>query len=297
MKENLGKILGLQNKEEAIKDEVTKDEVTKEEATEEIKNIPLHLINTNPYQPRKYIEQEKLDELAQSIKTYGLLQPIVVVKEKENYRVVAGERRVLACRKLEWSEIPAIVREYSGSSVAAVALIENLQRENLDFLEEAFAYKRLMEEFNLTQEVLAQRLGKSQSTIANKMRLLKLPEDVKSLLQNGNLTERHARLLLNLETPERQREALKKIIEDNLNVKAAEQLVNSIKEVEQSREYQENRVDKTKNKKKAVIRDHRIFLNTIRQAVSVIQKAGLQPAVEEKEENDYWEIIIRLPKE
>ena len=292
MKENLGKILGLQNKEEA-----TKDEVTKEEATEEIKNIPLHLINTNPYQPRKYIEQEKLDELAQSIKTYGLLQPIVVVKEKENYRVVAGERRVLACRKLEWSEIPAIVREYSGSSVAAVALIENLQRENLDFLEEAFAYKRLMEEFNLTQEVLAQRLGKSQSTIANKMRLLKLPEDVKSLLQNGNLTERHARLLLNLETPERQREALKKIIEDNLNVKAAEQLVNSIKEVEQSREYQENRVDKTKNKKKAVIRDHRIFLNTIRQAVSVIQKAGLQPAVEEKEENDYWEIIIRLPKE
>jgi len=292
MKENLGKILGLQNKEEA-----TKDEVTKEEATEEIKNIPLHLINTNPYQPRKYIEQEKLDELAQSIKTYGLLQPIVVVKEKENYRVVAGERRVLACRKLEWSEIPAIVREYSGSSVAAVALIENLQRENLDFLEEAFAYKRLMEEFNLTQEVLAQRLGKSQSTIANKMRLLKLPEDVKSLLQNGNLTERHARLLLNLETPERQREALEKIIEDNLNVKAAEQLVNSIKDVEQSRDSQEKREDKTKNKKKAVIRDHRIFLNTIRQAVSVIQKAGLQPAVEEKEENDYWEIIIRLPKE
>ena len=292
MKENLGKILGLQNKEEA-----TKDEVTKEEATEEIKNIPLHLINTNPYQPRKYIEQEKLDELAQSIKTYGLLQPIVVVKEKENYRVVAGERRVLACRKLEWSEIPAIVREYSGSSVAAVALIENLQRENLEFLEEAFAYKRLMEEFNLTQEVLAQRLGKSQSTIANKMRLLKLPEDVKSLLQNGNLTERHARLLLNLETPERQREALEKIIEDNLNVKAAEQLVNSIKDVEQSRDSQEKREDKTKNKKKAVIRDHRIFLNTIRQAVSVIQKAGLQPAVEEKEENDYWEIIIRLPKE
>ena len=164
----------------------------------EIQQIAVEKIRPNPYQPRKHIEMEKISELAQSIKTYGLMQPIVVRKAAQGIELVAGQRRLMATQELGWTEIPAIVRELSNSAVATMSLIENLQREHLTFLEEAEGYERLLKEFNLTQEVLAQRLGKSQSTIANKLRLLKLPEQVKDKLFSEEVTERHARALLKL---------------------------------------------------------------------------------------------------
>lgn len=274
MNENWSKKLGLSNKD-----------VNKEE----IKLIGIDKIKVNPYQPRKTFEDTKIKELAQSIKTYGLLQPIIVTVDDNNYQIVAGERRYLACQYLGWTEIPALVREYHGSSLAAVALIENLQRENLNFIEEAYGYKRLIEEFSLTQEVLAQRLGKSQSTIANKLRLLKLPDNIKNLLQEEKLTERHARALLKLDSSKKQQEAVEIMINMDLNVKEAEELVQQL-----NRGPREDSLKK--QNRRVIIRDLRIFLNTIRQAVSIIRKAGLEPAVEENDMKDYWEIRIRLPK-
>jgi ParB family transcriptional regulator, chromosome partitioning protein len=273
MKENWGKKLGLHGKDEDM---------------ENIEKVSIDLIRSNPYQPRKTFEDEKIKELSQSIKTYGLLQPIIITNDGTGYLIVAGERRLLACKALGWSEIPAIIREYSGSSMAAVALIENLQRENLDFMEEAYGYKRLIDEFNLTQEVLAQRLGKSQSTIANKLRLLKLPEDVKDLLRDGKLSERHARVLLKLDSQEQQQEAVNIMVELDMNVKEAEQLVQEIKKSGNS--------ERVSSQRKVIIRDLRIFLNTIRHAVSIIRKAGLNPVVEENDNSDSWEIRIKLPK-
>lgn len=281
MKEHWGKLLGLQSRE------IPKDEIT---------SINMELIKTNPYQPRKNFEAEKTKELAQSIKTYGLLQPVIVTRDGDYYRIVAGERRYMACEMLEWTEIPAIVKDYEGSSLAAVALIENLQREDLSFMEEAQGYRRLMDEFELTQEVLAQRLGKSQSTIANKLRLLKLPDEVRELLKEGKLTERHARTLLKLNNPEQQKEAVQVMVDKDLNVKDAEDLVAEMERQGQTEKKLEQQKS-SNNKRKFVARDLRIFLNTIKQAINIIKKAGLNPQVDEFDESDYVEIRIRLPKD
>ncbi len=259
------------------------------ETAEEVKKIALVLIHSNRYQPRENFDESKIQELAQSIKTYGMLQPIIVTAEEDGYSIVAGERRYMACKLLKWQEIPAIIRDYRDSSLAAVALIENLQRENLNIIEEARGYKRLIEEFDLTQEVLAQRLGKSQSSIANKIRLLKLPLGIKSLIGEGKLTERHARTLLKLDSPEKQQQAAQFIIENSLNVSDAEKLINELSQ-------QKHRPKEEKGRRKMVVRDLRIFLNTIKQAVHVIRQAGLNPSFKEQEKEDYWEIYIRLPK-
>lgn len=262
----------------------------KEYQKEEIRNIDMKLIHSNPYQPRKIFEEEKIMELAQSIKTYGLLQPVILTPDKEGYCIIAGERRFMACNALGWTEIPAIIREYKGSSMAAVALIENLQREDLNFMEEAQGYKRLIDEFDLTQEVLAQRLGKSQSTIANKLRLLKLPDNIKEIIKQGNLSERHARALLKLNSEEKQQEAVSYILKMDLNVKETEKLIHELAKKETKKD------EGSSNQRKVVIRDLRIFLNTIRQAINIIRRAGLTPQVDEVDEDNYFEIRIRLPK-
>jgi ParB family chromosome partitioning protein len=277
LKEQWGKLLGLVG-------------APNEFANEEVKNINMSFIVNNPYQPRKNFEEQKIKELAQSIKTYGLLQPVIVSRKEKGYQIVAGERRFLACKLLGWPKIPALIREYQDSSLAAVALIENLQRENLNFIEEAQGYKQLMEEFNLTQEVLAQRLGKSQSTIANKIRLLKLPDKVKGLITAGMLTERHARALLKLDSPEKQCEAVETVVQMDLNVKQTEALVQELVKQEQGLKKE------VLKQRKAIVKDLRIFLNTIRQAIEFIRKAGLNPQVEERDEGSYWEVRIKLFK-
>lgn len=254
----------------------------------EMCNVPVKKIRPNPYQPRKHIEPEKIEELAQSIKTYGLLQPLIVRKFQEGFELVAGHRRLMACEKLGWTEVAAIVRELSDSAMATVALIENLQRENLTFLEEAEGYERLLKEFALTQEVLAQRLGKSQSTIANKLRLLKLPASVKDKLMGQELTERHARALLKLPDEEAQLRVVQEVINLGYTVQQTERRVS---------EYLAQQSGPVKERKKVIIRDIRIFLNTVRQAVSIIQAGGLGAKIKEQDFGDYLEVTIRLPKQ
>jgi ParB family chromosome partitioning protein len=246
-------------------------------------------ISPNPFQPRQNFSPENLDELAQSIKTYGLLQPILVRRHQGAYQLVAGERRLRACKLLGWQKIPAVIREVNDSAMAAMALIENLQRENLSYFEEAEGYQRLLDEFGLTQEVLAQRIGKSQSTIANKMRLLKLATSIQQKLLEAGLSERHARALLRLPDNESREKVLEKIIKLNLNVRQAEDLIDELLD--------DNRGEKKKTgAHKFVIRDYRIVLNTIRQAVATMEQIGLKPQVSHNEQDEYFEVIIRLPK-
>ncbi|EEG76928.1 nucleoid occlusion protein [Dethiobacter alkaliphilus] len=255
---------------------------------EQIQYIAIANIRPNPYQPRKNIEEEKIYELAQSIKTYGLLQPVIARKSATGYELVAGHRRLLACKKLGWAEVPAIVRELSNSAMATVALIENLQRENLSFLEEAQGYESLIREFKLTQEVLAQRLGKSQSTIANKLRILKLPREVKEKLQIQELTERHARALLKLPGEEDQLKILQEVCNLRYTVQQTEKRV---------ADYLSNlEPTAVKERKKVIIRDIRIFLNTVRQAVSILEAGGLNARLQENDLGDSIEVTIRLPK-
>ncbi len=256
---------------------------------DDIQHIELENIEPNPFQPRKFFDEEKIRELAQSIKTYGLLQPVILRKSDNIYQIVAGERRCLACRSLGMKTIPAIVRELTDSAMATIALIENLQRENLHFLEEAAGYQKLLDDFSLTQEVLAQRLGKSQSAIANKMRLLKLPGRIREKIFEGGITERHARALLKLPDEECQLRVYNEVCNLGLTVKQAERRVDEILSRNSSKE--------TPAKKKVFVRDVRIFLNTIRQAVSLLEKAGLAPAVTEKDCGDFIEVTISLPKE
>ncbi|MDI9457663.1 MAG: nucleoid occlusion protein [Dethiobacteria bacterium] len=259
-----------------------------EPGKDKVIKVKIEALQPNPYQPRQSFPEEKINELKQSIRTYGLLHPIIVRRFGRVYQIVAGERRVMACRDLGWQTIPAIVKEINDSAMAAMALIENLQRENLNYLDEAAGYARLIESFNLTQEVLAQRLGKSQSTIANKMRLLKLPDEVKDLLVKEQLTERHARALLKLESEEQQLKMVQEIIQEGLTVSDTERRIAQLNEPSKKK--------KDKRPRKGVVRDVRIFLNTIRQAVKIIEDSGLHPEVEEKAEADFIEVTIRLNK-
>jgi ParB family chromosome partitioning protein len=250
--------------------------------------LDIEKIRPNPYQPRKIFSQQKLMELAQSIKTYGLLQPVVVRKIPGVYQLIAGERRLLACRYLGWATVPAVIREASDSAMATIALIENLQRENLNYLEEAEGYRKLLEEFHLTQEVIAQRLGKSQSTIANKLRLLRLSEKVREQLLGEDLSERHARALLKLQNEELQLKVIREAARRGLTVKQTEKRVDEL--------LAGARMLPGVDRKKVVIRDVRIFLNTIRQAVAILRAAGLEPQVTEKDCGEHLEIRICLPK-
>ncbi|HOA34645.1 MAG TPA: nucleoid occlusion protein [Bacillota bacterium] len=259
-----------------------------EPGREKVIRVRIDLLQPNPYQPRKDFPEDKIGELTQSIKTYGLLHPIIVRRQGRAYQIVAGERRVLACRSLGWKTIPAIVKDLSDSAVAAMALIENLQREDLNYLDEAAGYARLIQTFNLTQEVLAQRLGKSQSTIANKMRLLKLPDEVKELLIKEQLTERHARALLKLNSAEQQKMMIREIIHQGFTVSETEKKIEQLIKGE--------KLDKPGRRRKGVIGDMRIFLNTIRRAIKIIEGSGLHPEVEEKVEPDYIEVTVRLYK-
>lgn len=260
-----------------------------EPGEDKVIQVKIELLLANPYQPRREFPEDKINELRQSIRTYGLLHPVIVRPWGRSYQIVAGERRVMACRGLGWETIPAIAREVTDSAMAAMALIENLQRENLNFLDEAAGYARLIKEFDLTQEVLAQRLGKSQSTIANKMRLLRLPDEVKDLLAREQLTERHARALLKLDTAEQQLAMIRQVVQQNLTVSDTENKIDQIVGEKIKKEASPRR--------KGVVRDVRIFLNTLREAVKIIEKSGLSPEVEEKVERDYVEVTIRFKRD
>jgi ParB family chromosome partitioning protein len=270
--------------------------VSKNEKKEDLKNITyikIENIRPNPYQPRKQFNKASLEELCESIKEYGVLQPINVRQiSSSTYELVAGERRLRAATMAGLEEIPAIIVNVNDNNSAIMALIENLQRENLSYMEEAEGYSNLLNEHNLTQEELAQKIGKSQSTIANKVRLLKLPPLVKKILADNNLTERHARALLKLHDEQLQLKVLKHVCEKGLNVKKTEQLVERAIE-----KYTRSEKEKVEEKKRTkAIKDIRIFVNTVRQAIDLMKKSGVNAKAAQLDRGEYIEFIVRIPK-
>ncbi len=262
-------------------------------SSERVLDIALGDISPNPYQPRLEFDEIELRELAQSIKNFGVIQPVIVRKKKEGYQLIAGERRYRACKMIGRLYIPAIVKEMDEATVAAVSIIENLQRKELNYFEEAIAYGTLLNKFGMTQEELALRIGKSQSAIANKLRLLKIPVEIRELIVTGTITERHARALLKLHTVEMQKEILRQVYERELNVKETEELVEKAKQNNIPREVQKQ---PTGHSVSMIIRDARIFLNTIKETVQRAKQTGIDMFVAENETEDEYELIIRINK-
>lgn len=200
---------------------------------EEIRLVPLEAIEPNPYQPRQIWDREGLQELADSIRQKGLLQPLLVRRAGDVYQIIAGERRFRAAQLAGLKMVPVTVRRAADGESLELALIENLQRENLNPLEEAKAYKRLLEDFGLTQDEIAERVGKSRSAVANSVRLLQLPESVREQLWRGELSAGHARSLLALGTPEEQAKAARAIVEKRMSVRDAERLARELTAAEE----------------------------------------------------------------
>ncbi|SDD86943.1 chromosome partitioning protein, ParB family [Paenibacillus sp. UNCCL117] len=272
MKEQISRLFGFNEKASA----------------DEVKNIPVQDIVASPYQPRTIFDDDRIEELCQTIKTHGVIQPIVVRVRNQKFELIAGERRWRAVKKLGLETVPAIIREFNDAQAASIALIENLQREGLTAIEEAIAYQQLIDLHSLTQESLAQRLGKSQSTIANKIRLLQLSEPVKNALMERKVTERHARALLSLDNEEQQVKLLEEIIAKELNVKQTETRIAFLKEAE--------KIKTSKAKRVSFSKDVRLALNTIRQSVDMVTSSGLPINTEENDRDDHYEIVIRIPK-
>lgn len=191
---------------------------------EEIQELKLSELRSNPYQPRKNFDEEALKELSESIKEYGVIQPIIAKKSIKGYEIIAGERRVKASIMAGKETIPAIVREFSDEEMMEIALLENLQREDLNSIEEAEAYKKLLEELNITQDELAKRVGKSRSYITNMLGLLSLPESVKGLVENGNISMGHARVLSKMDNQDEIVDLANKIVNESLSVRDLEDL-------------------------------------------------------------------------
>lgn len=228
-KKGLGKGLGSLFSDNDIKEVTSVPKKEEKKSGGDITTVRMTQIEPNKKQPRSNFDEEKIASLAESIKEHGLIQPIIITPANNNmYKIVAGERRWRAAKKAKLKEIPALIRDYSDEQVAEIALIENLQRENLNPIEEAVGYNLLMDEFNLTQEVISQRVGKSRSAVANSLRLLSLEKEIQKLLIDGLITSGHARAVLSLEDKELRKALAKKIIDDNLNVRQAEALAKQL---------------------------------------------------------------------
>lgn len=260
----------------------------------QIQDIELDKIVPNRYQPRREFSDDSIKELAETLDKDGLLQPIVVREDGEDhYEIIAGERRYRAAKSLNWETIPAIVNNMNDDQAASLALIENLQREDLNPIDEAKAYTNLMKLNDLTQTALAKDMGKSQSYVANKLRLLKLDDDVQKALIEGKITARHGRALLNLSDDDQER-VLKEIEEKGLNVKQTEEIAKDVnayfnpkpKEKETKRERVVKRIPK----------DLKVQINTIKKAVKLAKDSGIKVKVKENNDPDDYKIIIELKR-
>lgn len=256
----------------------------------EVSSIPISKIKTNPYQPRKFFSENAIKELARSIREVGLLQPITLRSTASGYELVAGERRLRACKMLGMKEISAIVVPNMRECEAALlAMIENLQREDLHFLEEAEGYQSLMRQHGLTQEELGRRLSKSQSCIANKVRLLRLPRSIKEKIISYQLTERHARALMILPDESLQNKIADRAGREGLSVMATENLV----EQELARIYVSE--DDTQRKVRCHL-GHTIYLNSIRHTIEKIRGCGAEIDVVREDKPDKVVLTIEIPK-
>lgn len=309
-----------------------KHQGTASETKNQVVEIPVAAIVPNQYQPRKVFDQTEIQELAQTISEHGLLQPIVVREFRPGeYEIIAGERRFRAVKLLQWEKIPAIVEKMTDAESASLALIENLRRAQLSPVEEAQAYKQLMEFNHLTQATLAKGMGKSQSFVANKLRLLKLIKPVQNAILDGRITERHGRALLSLDE-DQQRTLLMEIVNQHWNVRQTEDAVAQMlgkptsaeKAAQQAVQEKASQSDavtpsssatendavaepaakkpakqkraKKKQPKSIKVNDPRIAVNTIKHSIKLVKDSGVAAKVSEKDTADSYEITIRIPK-
>lgn len=255
-------------------------------STTEIYNIPQAMIVPNPNQPRKRFDYDELENLAQSIRENGILQPITVRKrEDKKYELVSGERRLRAARLVGMVKIPSIVINIDDKSSAMFSIIENLQRQSLNFFEEAEAIEKLVGEYAMSREEVAQKLGLAPSTVSNKLRILRLPEEMRFELARSGLTESHARALLMLEDDNQRARALSIIVDRHLNVAESERMINQMI----------NRNNRSRNPLRG-IRDVRLFINTLNHAVDTIRRAGVEADAARSETEEYIEYVVRIPK-
>lgn len=256
--------------------------------TDEVIHLSVADIIPNRQQPRTIFNDEKIAELANSIKEHGVIQPIIVRKVDEGYELIAGERRFRATKSAKINKIPAIVREYDDITTASVAIIENIQREDLTSIEEAIAYRKLIDLHKITQAELSVQVGKSQSTIANKIRLLNLTQEVQDAILKREISERHARTLLSVKQEELQIKLLKVVIEKGLNVKQTEKL---IEDHLMPKEKQQQATTITK-----IPKNVKLAINTFNQAAQMVEKTGMNVKTQTEETDDAYVITISLKK-
>lgn len=253
-----------------------------------VQYIPLGRIRPNPQQPRRSFDEEGLAELAASIRSCGILQPLTVRRAGDGYELVAGERRLRAARIAGLREVPCLVAQVGEEDSALLALMENLQRRDLDCWEEAQAIARLISRYGLSQEEAARRLGRAQPTVANKLRLLRLPEDVWALLRENGLTERHARALLRLQDPEVQRRAAGDMVRRGMNVAQAEAYVEKL--------LQSDQVTPPRGRSTYIIKDVRLFLNSVDRGLHLMRQAGVDAGWNRQDTDREILLTIRIPK-
>lgn len=270
--------MGIQQEPPQKQDEV---------GTEQIISVPMDEILANPEQPRKVFYDEAIEELSGSIKEYGVLQPIILKHSGDGYTIIAGERRFRAARMAGLSEIPAVIKSMEDQEAALISLVENVQREDLNFLEEARAYKKLMDDFGLTQVEIAEKVNKKQSTISNKIRILALPEDIQDKLIANRLTERHARALLKLRDEDDRIKVTDRVVSNSLNVKQTEKLIEDVLSKKEEAFRKRNKINYI---------SYKIYLNTIRKAFGQIKEMEKNAKMSQEDKGDFLEVKILLPK-
>ena len=255
---------------------------------EEIFRIPTEKLLPNPYQPRKQFKSEDLLSLADSIRENGVLQPLLArrINNSDYFEIIAGERRLRASILANMQTVPCLIVDCDYEESAIFSILENIQRADLSFFEEAQAIAHMQSHFNLTQEQIAKKLGKSQSALSNKLRILKLPIDVRYFIEKENLTERHARALLKCESEKQMWTVLNVIKERKLNVEQTEAYIDSLT----------NKREKPRKNVVKIFRDVRIFVNTVNKAIHTMIEAGIPAESNKTETDDYIEIYVKIPK-
>ncbi len=253
-----------------------------------VRYIPLRQIRPNPQQPRRHFEQQSLQELADSINRYGILQPLTVRRYNGGYELIAGERRMRAARLAGLKEVPCLIARVDEEDSALLALIENLQRRDLDYWEEALALEKLIRIYNLTQEQAAEKIGKSQPAVANKIRLLRLGDPVRKIAQENQLTERHARALLRLQEEALQIQAAQTIVRNHWNVAQSEAYIERL--------LQQQQTISPKRRTAYIVKDVRLFLNSINRGLNMMRTAGVDANWEREDTEGEILLKIRIPK-
>lgn len=257
--------------------------------TRKAMEIPIGLIRTNNQQPRQVFNEEQLIELRDSIREFGVLQPLLLRREFDGvYMLIAGERRLRAAIMAGLDKVPAIIKEVDEKDMGLIALVENIQRENLGYIEEAKAYRQLMEKYGIAQGELAEKLGKNQSTISNKLRILTLPEDIQKTLIENKLTERHARSLLKINDSNERRVLIDKVVKHGFNVRQTEKLVDDYLTGCKMREKEKNRVRHI---------SYKLYLNTLKKAFNDMNLNDKGATFEQYDDGDNLKVTITIPKE